>query len=92
MMDIVSIVALIVGGLLYTLIGFFRNFLEQGTPFDFKRLLTQIPTVLVAFFLTIVPLIPTMAFTDPWAAFAFGFMGKWATDMSISIYKAARGD
>jgi hypothetical protein len=89
MMDILTIAALVVGGLLYTLIGYFRNFLEAGVPFDFKRLLTQIPTIVVAFILTIVPLIPTLTFTDPWAAFAFGFMGKWATDMTVSIYKAA---
>lgn len=90
MIDAISLVALIIGGLLYTLIGYFRNYLEEGQPFDFKRILTQIPTVIVAFFFTIIPLIPTMVFTDPWAAFAFGFMGKWATDMTVSIYKNIR--
>lgn len=92
MMDIISIVALLIGGLLYSIIGFFRNYMESGDPFDAKRLLTQIPPLILAFILMIVPIIPTLSFTDPWTAFVFGFMGKWATDMTVSIYKAVKVD
>jgi hypothetical protein len=90
MMDLISIVALLIGGLLYTIIGFFRNYLESGEPFDAKRLLTQIPTIVIAFFLTVIPLIPALTFADPWTAFGFGFMGKWATDMTVSIYNVSK--
>jgi hypothetical protein len=90
MMDAITFLALVFGGLLYTLIGYIRNYIQAGDPFDFERLLTGLPTVIVAFFFTIIPLVPTLTFVSVWAAFAFGFMGKWATDMTVSIYKASR--
>jgi len=90
MMDIISIGALVGGGLLYTIIGYTKNYIESGEPFDIKRLITQIPPILVGYFFAIIPLIPTLNLADPWAAFSFGFMGKWTTDKVVSIYGAVK--
>jgi hypothetical protein len=90
MMDIISIGALVGGGLLYTGIGYVKNYIESEEPFDIKRLITQIPPIIIGYFFAIIPLIPTLNLADPWAAFSFGFMGKWATDKVVSIYGAAK--
>jgi len=83
MLDYLTIAGVIVGGLIYTIVGYLRA--NDGISFDWRYLINQ----LIPIILTVILQLTQIAMTTPVeggfiGGFMFGLAGKWATDSVIS--------
>ena len=83
MLDYLTIAGVIIGGLVYTIVGYLRA--NDGISFDWRYLINQ----LIPIILTVILQLTQIAMTTPVeggfiGGFMFGLAGKWATDSVIS--------
>jgi len=83
MLDYLTIAGVIVGGLIYTIVGFLRA--NDELSFDWRYILNQLIPVIVTVVIQLVNIASTATIEGGFVGgFLFGLAGKWATDSLIS--------
>ena len=83
MLDYLTIAGVIVGGLIYTIVGYFRA--QDGISFDWRYLINQLIPIILTVILQLTQIAMTTTIEGGFVGgFLFGLAGKWATDSVIS--------
>lgn len=83
MIDYLTIAGVVVGGLIYTVVGFLRA--NDDIGFDWRYIVNQLIPVVVMTAIQLLQLASTTTIPGGFTGgFLFGITGKWATDSIIS--------
>lgn len=83
MLDYLTIAGVIVGGFIYTIVGYIRA--QDGISFDWRYLINQLIPIILTVILQLTQIAMTTAIEGGFVGgFLFGLAGKWATDSVIS--------
>lgn len=83
MLDYLTIAGVIVGGLIYTMVGFLRA--NDDIGFDWRYIINQLIPVVIMTAIQLLQVASTTTIPGGFiGGFLFGITGKWATDSIIS--------
>ncbi len=83
MIDYLTIAGVVLGGVIYTIVGYLRA--NDGIGFDWRYILNQLIPIIVMTAIQLLQIASTTTIPGGFiGGFLFGITGKWATDSVIS--------